>query len=116
MKCMCDDPWRDGSRMGNAKSVVVAKGPYVIRRWAKISTKAIAAAQVLITGVDGLGPGVQLGEAALSPDITRLGKPPDSTCLAIEILSPHFKYLGDCGVDPSPVFLARKPIFPAASI
>ena len=116
VKCMCDDRRRDRSGMGNAKSTVVAKGPYVVRRGAKISTEAIAAAQVLVSSVDGLGSGIQLGEATLSSDIARLSKPPDRTCLAIEILAPHFEHLGDCRVGPSPVFLARQLIFLAASI
>ena len=91
VKCVCDDPRRDRSRMGNAKGTVVAKGPYIVRRGAKIGAEAIAAAQVLISSVDGLGSGIELGDAALSSEIARLGKPPDRTCLAIEILAPHFK-------------------------
>ena len=63
--------------MGNAKSVVVPKGPYIVRRGAKIGAEAITAAQVLISSMDSLCSGVELGEATLSPDIARLSKPPD---------------------------------------
>ena len=71
---MCDDPWRDGSGMGNAKSVVVPKWPDIVRRRSKIGTEAVAAAQIFIASMDSLGAGVQLGKAVLGPDIARSGQ------------------------------------------
>ena len=69
VKCVCDDRWRDRPGMGDSKSPVVPERPDIVRRGAKIGAEAIAAAQVLVRGVDGLGPGVQLGDAALGADI-----------------------------------------------
>ena len=88
MESMGDDRRRDGTGMGNAKGPVVPEAPDVVRRGAKIGAKAIAAAQVLVCSMDRLGPGVQLGDATLGPDIARSAELPDGAAWRYRSLPP----------------------------
>ena len=100
---MGDDGRRDRAGMGDAEGPVVPERPDVVRRGAEIGAEAIAAAQVLVSGMDRLGPGVELGDAAPGPGVARPGQPPDGAGLAVEVLAPHAELLGDRRVGAAPI-------------
>ncbi len=100
---MRDDRWRDGTGVGDSEGSVMPERPDVVRRGAKIGAIAVAAAQVLVRGMDSLGPGVQLGDAALGADITGPGQPPDGSGLAIEIFAADPELPADRRVGSTPV-------------
>ena len=55
-----DDRGRDRAGVGDAEGAVVPERPDVVGGRAEAGGEAVAAAQVLIGGVDRLGPGVEL--------------------------------------------------------
>ena len=107
VECMRHQRRRDGTGVGDAEGAVVPERPDVVRRRAEIGAEAVAAAQVLVRGMDGLGPGVELGDAALRPGVARAGQPPDGAGLAIEILAAHPEVPGDRRIGPAPVTVRR---------
>ena len=85
---------RDGAGVGDAEGPVVPERPDVVRRRAEVGPEAVAAAEVLVGGVDRLGPGVELGDAAPSPGVARAGQSPDGPRLPVEVLASHARGAG----------------------
>jgi hypothetical protein len=67
---MGDYGWWYSTWVGDAKSPVVAKRPYIIGTWTKLCAKAAPPPQVLIGCVNRFRSNVQLRDAILAPDIS----------------------------------------------
>ena len=86
---MGDDPGRDRAGMGDAEGPVVLEGPDVVGGRAEAGAEAIAASEVFVGGVNGLGPGVELGDSAHGSGVSRPGDQPDLAGLAVDVLPAH---------------------------
>ena len=65
----------------------MAEGPDVVGGGAEVAAEPIAAAQVLVGCMDGLGPGVELGDPGDGPGVPLAGLLPDGAGLAVQVLA-----------------------------
>src|SRR5262249_51332881 len=77
--------------------------PDVVRRRAEVGPEPVAATEILVGGMDGLGPAVELSDAAHGPGVPRPGHPPDGPRLPVQVLAPHAQMPGDRRVGPAAV-------------
>ena len=101
---------RDGAGVGDAEGPIVAERPDVVRRGAEVGAEAVATAEVLVGGMDRLGSGVELGDAAPSPGVARAGRPPDGSGLPVEVLAAHPEVSGDRRIRPAPAAGLDSPV------
>src|SRR5207244_2830230 len=98
---MGHDRGGDRSGVGDAEGAVVAEGPYVVRRGAEAGGEAVATAEVLVGGVNGLRARVEALDAAGGADVPRAGRLPHGAGLAVGVLAAEPDRLGDGRVGPS---------------
>ena len=98
MEGVGDDGGGDRAGVGDAEGAVVLERPDVVGGGAEPRAEAVAAAEVFIGGVDRLGPGVELGDAAEGAGVAVAGGLPDGAGLAVEVFAAEPEGAGDPGV------------------
>ena len=73
----------------------MAEGPDVVGGGAEVAAELIAAAEVLVGRVDGLGSGVELGDPGDRSGVSLAGLLPDRAGLAVEVFAPQPDLVGD---------------------
>ena len=99
---MRDQGRRDRAGVGDAEGPVVPERPDVVRRGAEVGPEAVATAEVLVGGVDRLGPGVELGDAASGPGVARWAIRQMAPGLPVQVLASHAEVPGDRRIGPAP--------------
>src|SRR5690606_15117110 len=84
-----DDRGRNRAGVGDAEGVVVTERPDVVGGGAEPGGVAVAAPEVLVGGVDCLGPGVELGDGGPGAGVVLLGGSPDRAGLPVSVLAPQ---------------------------